>query len=270
MYDACTHTWKCYSIVNWDFCHSALVLYEDFLDTLDRAAGAEGRISLSASLRNSSSGGFVNGSGYDGLRTSHTNDGWDDDLRRFRQSNSYHPGDYPIELEEGSDSAFGGLSLSPPKPSDSLSFPRGATRHGSPSRYHQSYSTESPRSSFQRTIPVPKSSPSKVGSKMWGSDTPLAKKGKVVNVGEGNWCCAVCLYTENSLQASTCAVCDSPNYTIRKVRTFRFWNINTFDLANSLVSFNVTLTCTHSTAGLPGEGTVPQLHLPQRTVRRRV
>jgi uncharacterized paraquat-inducible protein A len=52
---------------------------------------------------------------------------------------------------------------------------------------------------------------------MWGSDTPLAKKGKVLNVGDGNWCCAVCLYTENSLNAQVCAVCDSPNYTIRKV-----------------------------------------------------
>lgn len=217
---------------------SALVLYEDFLDTLDRAAGADGRVSLSASLRQSTNGGvgFVNGSGYDGLRGSHSNNdhgtggGWDEDLRRFRQSNSsYHPGDYPIELEDGSDSAYGGyggggMSLSPPKPSDSLSFSRGgAVRgHGSPSRYHQSYSSESPRSSFQRTIPVPKSSPSKVGSKMWGSDTPLAKKGKVVNVGEGNWCCAVCLYTENTTQASACAVCDSPNYTIRKVILFIF------------------------------------------------
>ena len=51
---------------------------------------------------------------------------------------------------------------------------------------------------------------------MWGSHTPLAKKGKALEMGDGHWCCAVCLYVENPSSAQTCAVCDSPNYTIRK------------------------------------------------------
>jgi hypothetical protein len=206
-----------------------MVLYDDFLDSLETAANAEGRVSLTASMRRSSSGGFVNGSGYDGLRGSQgSNDPWADDLRRFRQSNTPRGGygDYPIELEDGSDSAYGApsslLALSPPKVSDSLTFSRVGSLggRGSPSRYHRSSEDISPRSSYQRTLPIPKSSPSKVGSKMWGSDTPLAKKGKVLNVGDGHWCCAVCLYTENALNAQTCAVCDSPNYTIRKVTFF--------------------------------------------------
>jgi uncharacterized paraquat-inducible protein A len=84
----------------------------------------------------------------------------------------------------------------------------------SPSRYHRS-DDASPRTSYQRTLSV--TSPSKVGSKMWGSHTPLAKKGKALEMGDGHWCCAVCLYVENPSSAQTCAVCDSPNYTIRKV-----------------------------------------------------
>lgn len=209
----------------------ALVLYEDFLDSLERAANAEGRVSLSASLRRSSSGGYVNGSGYDGLRGSvGSNDGggWEDELRKFRQSTTQQQsryGDYPIELEEGSDSAYGGMGalggpLSPPKVADSLTFSRVGSLRGnqSPSRYHRSGDDTSPRSSYQRSIAHPSTSPSKVGSKMWGSHTPLARKGNVLNAGEGNWCCAVCLYVENPTTSQTCAVCDSPNYTIRKVR----------------------------------------------------
>jgi Ca2+-binding EF-hand superfamily protein len=198
----------------------ALVLYEDFLDALERAANAEGRLSLSASMHKSTSGGFVNGSGYDGLRGSvSANDGWEDELRRFRQGNTPRQGDYPIELEEGSI----GLSLSPPKVADSLSFSRvgGLRGNHSPGRYHRSEDV-SPRSSYQRSIAHPSTSPSKVGSKMWGSHTPLAKKGNVLNAGDGNWCCAVCLYVENPLSAQTCAVCDSPNYTIRKVQLALF------------------------------------------------
>ena len=214
-------------LINCRVSCSALVLYEDFLDTLERAANAEGRVSLSASMRRSSSnGGFVNGAGFDGLRGSVTgNDGWDEDIRRFRQSNTGH-WDYPIELEEGSESAYGPggsiAPLSPPKVSDSLTFSRiGGLAGGarSPTRYHRSSEDISPRSSYQRTLSIPKSSPSKVGSKMWGSDTPLARKGKVVSVGEDLWCCAVCLYVENSIHSQTCAVCDSPNYTVRKVRS---------------------------------------------------
>jgi len=74
----------------------------------------------------------------------------------------------------------------------------------------------SPHSSYQRTLPVPHASPSKVGSRLWGSQTPLSKKGKIENRNPEKWCCAVCLYVENPKDASVCLVCDAPNYTTRK------------------------------------------------------
>jgi len=221
----------------------AMVLYEDFLDALERALAAEGRVSLSGSLRNNYNSGYVNGAGYDGLSTGAgmrtSNERWEDDLStRTRyagpaSSSSYYGGggrggppsssywDYPNELEEGS---AGGGSLSPPRVSDSLNLPRSSR---SPGRYRGAAGVSSsfegadnnsftPRGSFSRSIPMPKASPSKVGAKMWGSDTPLPRKGTAPKVGEGNWCCAVCLYTENPMQATSCAVCDSPNYNLRK------------------------------------------------------
>jgi Ca2+-binding EF-hand superfamily protein len=74
------------------------------------------------------------------------------------------------------------------------------------------------RSSFQRGSDSPKpaaTSPSKVGSKMWGSCTSLDLKGVTPKVNSGLWCCAVCLYTENETSADVCVICDSPNYTNR-------------------------------------------------------
>jgi Ca2+-binding EF-hand superfamily protein len=61
-------------------------------------------------------------------------------------------------------------------------------------------------------------SPSRVGSLMWGTDTPLDKKGKIPSshTTGNNWCCAVCLYVENPSNAEQCSVCDSPNYTRNK------------------------------------------------------
>lgn len=76
--------------------------------------------------------------------------------------------------------------------------------HGSPARARTS-------------IPEPSMSPSKMGSIMWGKDTPMVSKGKVPAARHGDtWCCAVCMYVENPTSASVCQVCDSPNYTIRK------------------------------------------------------
>jgi hypothetical protein len=221
----------------------AMVLYDDFLDTLNRALEAENRGASTSRLQGNGRSGYVNGSGFDGTvpylqRSNDSGGGWETDLHRFRQSTSGRAyGDYPIELEDGSDSAYGNNgyrqpsgSLSPPKPTDSLNFHRSSipSGRGSPGRYGRNTYDESPRTSYSnaplsssgtyaRTIPVPRSSPSKVGSKMWGSDTPLAKKGKVLEVSEGNWCCAVCLYTENTNNAPFCKVCDSQNYTIKKV-----------------------------------------------------
>ena len=63
---------------------------------------------------------------------------------------------------------------------------------------------------------------SRVGTIMWGNESPLADKGKLPRSSWGDpesdrWCCAVCMYTENLRNATKCGVCDSVNYTIKKV-----------------------------------------------------
>ena len=60
-------------------------------------------------------------------------------------------------------------------------------------------------------------SPSKVGSAMWGKNTPMHMKGKPLKLHEDMWCCAVCLYMDNPVHSPKCAVCESPNYGERKV-----------------------------------------------------
>jgi len=202
----------------------SMIMYEDFLDAIEYALANEGRMSLSSSDMRTGHTlklGYVDGSGYDGLRMSHnSNENWDeyDSInpneslhQRFRRSGGrqWEP---PIELEEGSDSVYNrNSSLSPPKPAG-----RSSLEFASSSRYNNSGGMLSPHSSYQRTLPVPHASPSKVGSRLWGSQTPLSKKGKIENRNPEKWCCAVCLYVENPKDASVCLVCDAPNYTTRK------------------------------------------------------
>jgi hypothetical protein len=66
----------------------------------------------------------------------------------------------------------------------------------------------------------PRASPSRVGTIMWGNDTPLSEKGKLPRADSTSdrWCCAVCMYTENPRGTVKCGVCDSMNYATRKVR----------------------------------------------------
>lgn len=63
-------------------------------------------------------------------------------------------------------------------------------------------------------------SPSKVGSVLWGANTPLRQKGVPPVLQEGLWCCAVCLYMENPHHARKCAVCDSFNHGITEVSLY--------------------------------------------------
>jgi Ca2+-binding EF-hand superfamily protein len=175
-------------------------------------------------------------------------------LQKFRTENVHTPShnvlrDYPNDLEEGSEGfSPRGYPLSPPKVSESLSIrpPRKGSQgdgiaswshagggmgspqrfsvagtpggYNSPGRFSRSvtYGEDSPRRSTSSIAP-PRTSPSKVGSRMWGSNTPLNKKGQALRVGDDKWCCAVCLYVENSIHSATCAVCDSPNYNNNKV-----------------------------------------------------
>lgn len=164
---------------------------------------------------------------YDSLRTfKQGSRGGDRDLDRDR---GFARGS--VSLDPGSE----GPGLHPPKVSDSWSFSRSLPRPPSSSamRYSQRAgggSRENLRDSWDRerdrdphlyasgrSSPVPpRSPPSKVGSKMWGSNISLEEKGRPPRIEDGLWCCVVCLYTENSCKASKCAICDSANHQKRK------------------------------------------------------
>lgn len=165
-----------------------------------------------------------------------------DTLRAFKAANSDTRGsrDYgsstygrevPITLDEGS--FYNGPGLFPPKVSDSLSFRSSLPKAPSSGRYgsrerdswdldtrESSRSPERARDVYHasgRSSPVPpRTSPSKIGSRMWGSSTSLEEKGRPPKMDDGMWCCVVCLYTENVAAATKCTICDSVNYVKRK------------------------------------------------------
>jgi hypothetical protein len=117
--------------------------------------------------------------------------------------------------------------LRPPKVSNSGDFGRSlrgvtpsASRYGGNSLSSDGADLRRSGSSFARGADSPKApstSPGRVGLQMWGSHTSLEKKGtpSLPRVDVGLWCCAVCLYTENAINADKCCICDSPNYTKR-------------------------------------------------------
>lgn len=230
-----------------------MVMYEDFIETMEQAAAAlEGRnprlSSVGTKLRNP----YINGNGYDGLnRTS--NDGFgmmqsqqqrrgmtgrslrqsggfpsmgapDDDsvresMQRFRRSVNVGKTNYG-----GDDDSSYNRDLLPPKVTDSMTWNglgagRGAVVNPQQPRYRSSAESDTARDSAAglRYSSAGVASPSRIGSKMWGSNTPLAKKGRAPRVGDDRWCCTVCMYMENPSHAKTCGVCDSPNYAVRKV-----------------------------------------------------
>lgn len=155
-------------------------------------------------------------------------------------SGSFQGREVPITLDEGSyyDGGNSG-GLFPPKPSDSLSFrssgalrpPLGSGRYSRErdswerDTYARDGGSRSPTREVHhsgRSSPVaPRTSPSKVSSRMWGTTTSLEEKGRPPRMEDGLWCCAVCLYTENSANAAKCAICDSANYTKRKEFTVK-------------------------------------------------
>jgi Ca2+-binding EF-hand superfamily protein len=156
--------------------------------------------------------------------------------QRFRQSTSELPpsnGNAAARRYQSQSSQFGTIELergsvdygmmSPPKVSDSYSgnylAPSSArssySQGGGGSSMRYSTPTRSSRDGSNSSFNAPRTSPSKMGSKIWGSQTPLAKKGAVPQM-HNRWCCAVCLYTENPAEVENCTVCDSPNYAQRK------------------------------------------------------
>lgn len=185
-----------------------------------------------------SSGGIVDSSnGYDGFRNSYTNgdlpnSGRDDpnelyeSLHRVRlpTSSSYNnnnmrdSNDFVGQHTSRSSQEFYDYALSPPKPSDSITmFPASSAMNMSTRRsVPNSPSTKRPSS----PILAPRTSPSRVGTKMWGHDTPMKQKGRTPRVDSEKWCCGVCLYVENPNTAKNCLVCDSPNYSASKVSLY--------------------------------------------------
>jgi Ca2+-binding EF-hand superfamily protein len=154
-------------------------------------------------------------------------------LQRFRQSVSELPpsnGNSAVRRYQSQSSQFGTIELergsadygmmSPPKVFDSYSG-----NYLAPSSARSSYSqggggntmrySTPTRSSRDGSFNASKTSPSKIGSKIWGNNTLLAKKGTVPQM-HNRWCCVVCLYTENPAEVENCVVCDSPNYSQRK------------------------------------------------------
>ncbi len=205
--------------------------YEDFCITLEKALrnksnsnDATLRLSMTNTRRSTNS--VMDGDGYDGFRSSRSNLYEDypsgrDDPREYYDSlhrtanQSTMNRNYPIELDSGSDGNYNDYTLSPPKPSESIAFSR--SRALSPTRIARS--SFDAYGSTNSSVNRPRTSPSKVGAKMWGNETPLAQKGHPLRGGdEDKWCCAVCLYVENPASSEVCLVCDSPNYNNRKVR----------------------------------------------------
>jgi len=158
----------------------------------------------------------------------------DEDTYNIMRKGTQYNANYPIELEEGSDylpqynqsfsrnmTSNSSRGLSPPKLTDSANFSsRKWNTIGTvtPSRYANSsvYTESNGELSPRRSVKAPPISPSKAGSKMWGTRTPLSKKGHALKVDSNKWCCTVCLYVENPIEAENCIVCDSPNYNSNK------------------------------------------------------
>lgn len=137
--------------------------------------------------------------------------------------------DFPLTLDEGSEFDSSARRLRPPAVSSSRDFDfddRDRVRGRSPmsrSGTFERSSHEGTRRSMERerdryrgeSPKPPRASPSKVGSKMWGSHTSLDLKGKSVSIDEGHWTCPVCLYVENDSKSDKCLICNTPNYNNR-------------------------------------------------------
>lgn len=153
-----------------------------------------------------------------------------DDLARFKEDQqrgtSYRDSrdrdrDFPLALDQSVESE--GRRLRPPIISSSRDFEdRGRTRTPLGSGY--AYERDSVNRSMERdrdsrmrseSPKPPRASPSKIGSKMWGSSTSLERKGQTPQIDTGLWTCPVCLYVENDNRSEKCLICNTPNYNNR-------------------------------------------------------
>jgi hypothetical protein len=147
-------------------------------------------------------------------------DGVFDSLRQFKESNSVDLSSYSRRIN-GSYTERGDVDESTIRMN---AFDRTATgkRYGNSVTDSQDstlrgsrYRSPSPSPAARRPQ-SPRSPPGKVGAAMWGSDTPLDRKGKAPILDHNHWLCPVCYYTENSNSLSKCEVCDSANPSSQK------------------------------------------------------
>lgn len=188
----------------------SLVCYEDFVTELENKARADGSDMSSTTdsyptLRRSR---VVDGSGYDGLRRSRdvepdVPEKWYSTPRSsLRDSLERYDDEY---LPKPSESVvMRGRRPSNPKTWSISSDFRDDSRYRSPGR-----GFNVPR--------TPRSPPGKVGAVMWGSDTPIHRKGKAPVLEHDHWVCGVCYFTENRATSKNCEMCSSPNYSEQKV-----------------------------------------------------
>jgi hypothetical protein len=150
-------------------------------------------------------------------------DGVFDSLRQFKESNSVDLSSYGRRIN-GSNTergrfddveestirmnAFDRASIGK-RYGNSVSDSQDSTLRGS--RYRSPSPSPAPRRPQS-----PRSPPGKVGAAMWGSDTPLDRKGKAPVLDNNHWLCPVCYYTENLKSFSKCEVCDSANPSSQK------------------------------------------------------
>ena len=157
-----------------------------------------------------------------------------DDLTRFKEEQqreaSYRDSrdrdrnrdrDFPLALDQSIESD--GRRLRPPTVSSSRDFDDHSRSRTPLSSSHtfdrdivnRSIERDRDRGMRSESPKPPRTSPSKVGSKMWGSSTSLDLKGQTPKIDSGLWTCPVCLYVENSSRSEKCLICNTPNYNNR-------------------------------------------------------
>lgn len=193
-----------------------MVCYEDFCDALDNAIGhyATGKEGLVPPPRSSRLGDtFASDDGV--LRKSRDRVGAS--LGRSFNSERKPQRDTYRDFDDDDDDLLPSLkrndSIGPPSRYSNTMMSRSMSDSFGPSSMR---TPQTPSRSFSK-LETPRSPPGRVGAGIWGSETPLGKKGLPPRGTEGKWCCAVCYYTENSDSTSVCEVCTSPNHNANKV-----------------------------------------------------
>eukprot|EP01035_Chromulina_nebulosa_P017447 gene17447-22999_t len=183
------------------------IIYDDFCKTMERLAHQS-----EDSMDNRR---YANGDGFDGnLSLNKTNISIHDNIRKFRRS-------LPNEIDDDDDDdIWNRRDLTPPKITDSVNMIGSTSPFKS---YESSYNNRSANRSnnMSQSLTYPRnrnrdSSPSKIGSRVWGTSTSIENKGIIPKINDNTWVCAVCYFIDNPKSSNACTVCDAPNYSVMK------------------------------------------------------